>query len=157
MKNYIGSVKSLFLLLSISLIFGLGTNIQISNAEILSDNPGNFKILSRTSIQNTRLMSRTENNFVISFDMSNKEGAQPDLKYGLQLIEESENGQVIADEKIFSEVFTLGPNETITREVNYTAPSYLVGEYSIWLIIENSSGLNQGVGTVGKVQLLGDD
>jgi len=157
MKNYICSVKSLFLLTLVSLVFGLGINVQVSNAEVLNDGSGNFKILSRTSIQNPKLISQIGNNFVISFDMSNKENAQPDLKYGLQLIEESENGQVIADEKIFSEIFTLGPNETITREVNYTAPSYLVGEYSIWLIIENSSGLNQGVGTVGKVQLLGDD
>ena len=157
MKNYICSVKSLFLLTLVSLVFGLGINVQVSNAEVLNDGSGNFKILSRTSIQNPKLISQIGNNFVISFDMSNKENAQPDLKYGLQLIKDSENGQTIIDEKIFSEVFTLGPNETITREVNYIAPSYLVGEYSIWLIIENSSGLNQGIGTVGKVQLLGDD
>jgi hypothetical protein len=57
------------------------------------------------SFSNAEIVSQADRNFVLSFDISNKTGAQPDIKYGVQLFQVTSKGVSKVDETVYDEVF----------------------------------------------------
>ena len=60
------------------------------------------------------------------------------------------------DEIVYPEVLDLGENSKVSREVEYIAPSYLAGDYVLWVIAKNSDNLPLGQMPAGEIHLNGD-
>lgn len=113
----------------------------------------NGVILATVNIVNTKIVSQKGNIFNISFSLSNREGLQTGVKYGVKLVQESKTNQIIIDERVYDESLTLNPNTTTKKEIVYTAPASLSGSYTLMLTSNNSSGFPFGIASLGKVTL----
>jgi len=131
-----------------------------------------FEIAS-LEIYNAEIITKEEESkFILSFDFFNKKGVQTDIKYAIQLIRKSERKvslfsifnsakeeiyevQVVLDEKIYSEKLTLKENETLHKEIEYTVPDYLSGEFDVWIIAKNSNGVLLSIANPGKINFNG--
>ncbi len=58
----------------------------------------NTVVLATVNIQNAKIVSQKDNTFNISFSLSNREGVQSGVKYGIELIKDN---KYVVDEKIF--------------------------------------------------------
>jgi hypothetical protein len=111
----------------------------------------NQALVATVNLVNPRIVSQDNNNFKIAFGISNKEGLQAGVKYGIQLVPDS--AKYIADEKVYEESLTLNENTTIKREITYGAPSNLSGSYTLYLLINNESSFPFAMNSLGKVKL----
>lgn len=76
----------------------------------------------------------------ISFDLSNREGIQSDIRYGVELINKDNNQ--IADLDLVNTALTLGENSSKNISLSYTVPNYIPnGTYKLMIISQNASGL----------------
>jgi hypothetical protein len=94
--------------------------------------------IATVNIYDAKIDARDGNNFTVSFDISNREGVQPDIRYGIEL---RKAGGGIAHSYVFPETVSLGRNETIKKTVNYAAPGMFSGKYELWAVSRNTSGL----------------
>ncbi|MFH0852051.1 MAG: CARDB domain-containing protein [bacterium] len=113
---------------------------------------GQITLIATVNIYNARIISQTGNNFRIGFEIYNREKIQPDIRYGIRLTKDNK----IIDEKNYAEALTLGKEELVKKEVEYSAPAYLKGSFEIWVVSANSRGLPLGINTAGSVSLSGD-
>lgn len=102
------------------------------------------------NLRNTA-MSYEDNQVAIFFDLTNGQGTQSGIKYGVHLLKD---GMVI-DEKIYDKVISLKEDEVLSQKVKYMAPNFLQGEYSLQLVVENEAGVPLSFETVGSVILNG--
>lgn len=149
LKLFISSVFVLGSLLIAPVIFAEGT-IETTSAPQPS---GNVIVASTVNIKNAKIVSQDNNNFKISFDLTNREGLQSGVKYGVQLVGDGVKGQYLADEKVYPENVTLYENSSVSKEILYNAPANLAGEYTLWISSKNTSGFSFGVAFVEKVSL----
>ncbi|HAE36244.1 TPA: hypothetical protein DCX66_04050 [Candidatus Nomurabacteria bacterium] len=110
-------------------------------------------VLATVNIVNASIVSEKDNVFNISFSLSNREGLQTGVKYGVKLVKESTKGQFVVDEKIYDESLTLNPNTEVKKEVTYTAPASLSGSYTLMLTSQNINAFPFGSTSLGKVTL----
>lgn len=121
-----------------------------------TDSGGSSPItLATVDIYRTKIISQKDNNLTIDFDISNGAGVQPGVKYSVVLMRGDINSQIMADQKVYGETLVLGPNTTVHKEIIYTAPSYLKGDFSVWVMSDNDRGLPLGQGLAGKITLNG--
>jgi hypothetical protein len=99
-------------------------------------------------------LSKENNNFKIYFNLSNAEIIQSGVKYGVKLVEESTNGPVVIDEKIYPETLSLFENSVSSEIIDYSAPKNLSGLYSIFVEASNEKGFSYGSTYVGEVTLV---
>ncbi|MEA2112997.1 MAG: hypothetical protein U9P50_03470 [Patescibacteria group bacterium] len=92
-----------------------------------------------------------DNDISVSFDITNGEGAQSGIKYGIRLIED---GGTI-DEKVYTEVLDIGEMETLSRDLKYSAPAFLRGTYGLEIVARNEAGLPVAINNVGDIVLDG--
>jgi len=158
---------------------------NISNAqEVINDDYDqpieDATVISSVELYDSEIISQENNDIDISFNLFNGGRTERGIKYGIQLIsyvkvdkserpldeedifsqvqmQEVSEMQVILDEKIYEEIVTIKNNETINKNILYTAPSYLNGEFEIWLIAKNSSGILLALNNLGKILLEGDN
>ena len=110
-------------------------------------------VVATVNIQDAKIVSQKENVFQISFVLSNREGLQTGVNYGVKLVANSTSGQVLVDEIMYPEKLTLLPNSRITKEITYTAPSQLNGTYALVLFSNNASGFPFAISYVDDVAL----
>ncbi len=122
-----------------------------------SSTPATAVTVATVNIYNARIVTQSDNTVTLSFDLSNRENIQPDIQYAVDLIQQGVNGQSIIDEHVYAEVVSLGENQTVSRQIDYTAPSYLAGEYQIWLVAKNHNGMMLALANPGEVTLKGDN
>jgi hypothetical protein len=146
MKNLLKLFSSTILLFILSLFVG---------NQFLSVTPVSAGIVTLATVNtgNIEIVSQKDNTFQISFDISNREGIQTGVKYGVFLTKETENGIAVIDEKIYDESLTLVSGNVVSREVTYTAPDTLSGEYTLMFKASNSNGFTFGIRDIGKVTL----
>lgn len=108
-------------------------------------------LVATVNIYNATIVSQSGRTINISFDLANREGIQPEVKYGVSLTQSTPDGQVIADEKVFDEVLTLGAGAQVRREITYVVPAQLSGTYDLWISSRSSRGLPFGSSLLGKV------
>ena len=145
-------ISSVFVLVSILVAPAIFAEGELTTGNTKTEN-SNAVITSTVNIEEWRILSQDNNNFKISFDLTNKEGLQSGLKYGVELIGQNDKGQYMADEKVYPENITLYENSRVSKEISYTAPSNLTGDYTLWITVKNTSGFRFGIVFVGKVTL----
>ncbi|MFA6047203.1 MAG: hypothetical protein WCV59_04535 [Parcubacteria group bacterium] len=112
--------------------------------------------IATVNIYNTKLVSQDGNRLKISFDLNNQKKIQPGIKYAVTLTKEENGNQIVVAEKIYDETLTLGPGETVKKEVEYLAPKYLDGKFQIWVRSQSDKGLLLALGEAGDINLTGD-
>ena len=85
-------------------------------------------IIATTAVREATIVSAEKNIINLSFKISNEEGIQAGMKYGIQLIKETKEGGFVADEYISDEVLSIGENTSISKTFTYTAPSNINGK-----------------------------
>ena len=108
-------------------------------------------LVATVNIVDASIISQDNNVFAITFDLSNREGLQTGVMYGVRLL--SGDGKSLVDEKVYEEKLTLYEHSTVTKTINYTAPSTLSGEYVLLLVSNNQSNFPFGIASLGKVKL----
>ncbi|QQS61290.1 MAG: hypothetical protein IPN70_05400 [Candidatus Moraniibacteriota bacterium] len=105
-----------------------------------------------TEVMDARILSQRGNVFDIEFSLTNGLGIQPDVRYSIRLVDGTTNDFYFAtlDEKIYPEIISLGENASLKKQITYTAPEYLSGEYTLSLFASNSSGRLLSLNTVGE-------
>lgn len=107
---------------------------QTSSAAPVSPPPA--ELYATVGINNAVLKAQNGNTFTISFDLANREGVQPDVRYAVVL---TQNGKVV-DLHPYDDKITLGTNDSVSRTISYTAPATFAGTYSLALSVRNGSG-----------------
>ncbi len=110
-------------------------------------------VVATVNISNAKIVLSNDRDYKISFDISNRVGAQPQIKYSVRLTSSSTN-QVIFDEKVYEETISLAENTKITKVIDYSIPSSIsVGTYRMWIDSKNENGLSLGTALVGEVKI----
>lgn len=118
--------------------------------------PVSSEVFATVNIYNATTTSQTGNTFTIDFDISNREGVQLGVRYGVSLVKISATGAIsVADEHVYDETLTLGAGEMVHKTITYTAPASLSGEYTLILASKSSSGVPFAIETLGNVTLAG--
>ena len=112
-------------------------------------------VVATVNIFNAKIVSQQRNVFTVSFDLSNREGAQPGVRYAVQMV--GSDGHTVVDEKIYPEVVNLDRHTDYLKKIDYTAPSYLAGKYRLMLVSRNENGLPLARAFAGEVVLTGDN
>lgn len=139
------------------LVLLISTFISSSVFAAVSDDkkiPQESVILADVNIREARIISTEGNTFKISFSVSNGQGLQTGVKYGVSLVSSSTQKPIIMDEKVYEESLSLPENSTIKKEITYIAPGVLDGKYKIYVTSKNESGFPFGAGLAGEVTLV---
>lgn len=110
-------------------------------------------IVAMVNISNAKIVNQVGNNFNISFTISNGEGVQSNVKYGIRLLKKEAAAQAIVDQKTYDESFTLPENSSFTKEIIYSAPESLSGAYTLLITSSNSNGFPFATVSLGEVKL----
>jgi hypothetical protein len=108
-------------------------------------------LVATVNIEDARIMSQDKNLFNIAFTLSNREGLQTGVKYGVQLV--ADGAKYISDEKVYDDSVTLYENSNVKKEIVYEAPKTLSGNYTLYLVSNNESNFPFGVTVLGKAKL----
>jgi len=96
-------------------------------------------------LDDIKVISQDGNRLKVSFNIINYgHRIQSNIKYGIFLIPKKDSLEIIQNktgEKVYLEEISLIEHEGINRTVEYTAPSYLAGEYLLSIGLYVSSGL----------------
>lgn len=110
-------------------------------------------IIAESNIINARITSQKENKFNISFMISNGEGVQTGIKYGINLYKLNNEKQVLVDSKIYDDSLTLNSNSKINKDIVYEAPMQLSGDYELYVFGSNDLGLIFSSNKVADIKL----
>ena len=112
--------------------------------------------LANLNLTNAAILSQDNQNIKIGFDLENSSVTpQPDIKYGVQLIQTTKEGQNIVDSYVASEVLAIPGSQTAHKEITYNLPTFLTGTYDLWVMAKTTGGLILGLANPGKVTLSG--
>lgn len=137
----------------LALPFGVfGQEVQENSQSNIEDDG---VIVANVDFKNFQVISQERNDFKISFDISNGEKSQSKVKYSVIIVEKNGNAYESVDEKIFDEAINIASNQIINREVEYSAPDYLTGNYGLMLQSKNEAGLILALSSVKEVILSG--
>ena len=143
-------ISVLGIFLSLSLTFSTAL-YEVDEVETTADGDKSSNVIANVGIEDEHIISQEGNKFKIYFNFTNEEGLQSGVKYGVQLIPES--GDYIAHEEVYDESVTLYENSEQSREVEYTAPSYIGCTYILQLVSMNESSFPFAFVSLGKVKL----
>jgi len=122
-----------------------------------TDIPSGAVLVATVNIENAKIVSQNDRDFKISFDISNSSGIQSQVRYSVKLTKVLDNVDYPIDEKIYSEVLSLGSNITINKNISYKLPSVLSrGTYRLWVSSSNNNGLPFGAAYVGNFDIEDD-
>ena len=109
-------------------------------------------VVATVNIYDAKILDQDGNTFTISFDLTNREGAQSGIRYAIELLDRQ---QTTVDEVVYADVTNLESNSHIIKNIRYTAPAYLSGTYQMSLVSENTNGLVLAHASLGTVTLSG--
>ncbi len=111
-----------------------------------------FITVATVNIQNIQFLKQEGNVFTFAFDISNREGIQPEVIYSVKLLKKESRGFSLADQKVYgNDILRLGTNDSVHKVISYSVPSYLKGTYVIEVEAKNADGM-----PFGLVQLPGE-
>lgn len=113
---------------------------------------GKGVLVASIDIENAKIVFQDGKTFKISFTMKNGEGTQTGVKYGVKLFSDDKN-QSLVDEKVYDESLTLTPNSSISREITYTPPANLSGNFVLILNSKNTSNFPFAFSVLGKIKI----
>ncbi len=125
---------------------------QVATPTNVAENEGTALLVATVNITNANYVQQG-NLFTISFDISNRIGVQPGIRYGVILTKKGDRGSLVVHQRAYDEVLTLGENSLQRKQVSYWAPESLSGEFSLALVSESESGLRYAYIPLGTVVL----
>lgn len=130
----------LFSILSfVSCLFFSQHTVYAKSASPGSDS--NEGIIANVALTNPQLVQEgTE--ISVSFTLSNEKNTQTGIRYGARIVPKgSEPLSLAGHEFIQDESLSIAPNTSYERKIKFTIPSYLSGEYDLFLVAKNKSGI----------------
>jgi hypothetical protein len=115
------------------------------------------KVVARVNLYNAKIISQQEGFFELSFDVANSGDVQPGLNYKVQLIKKDGEKGIVWDEKKYPDEISLDALGLISRQVEYKVPEYFKGDYEIWIVLENASGMMLSKIKSGNISLDGNE
>ena len=109
--------------------------------------------LSDVDFSNFEIISQEGNNFELTFTISNGQRAQSGVRYGVALNPKDVYPVGVANEYVYSELLTLDSNYETTKNIKYTAPYNLEGDYEIRIVAKNKQGLILGLSKYEEIKL----
>lgn len=147
-------MKKIFNIVSITILASFLFSSVVLAADVpVKKAPEQAVLVVTVSIENAKIVSQEGNTFNISFDITNKQIPQADVRYGVRLIKESADGQILIDEKVYEDSFSLSENTSVSKKIIYQAPVFLSGSYILLLSSNNSGGLPLAMKNFGNVTL----
>jgi hypothetical protein len=111
--------------------------------------------VATVNVYNAKIDSQTGDTLNISFDLTNKTGVQPQIRYAIMLIKQTSSTQTLVDEKVYNDVISLGENDQRHITAIYQAPAFLNGTYMVAIDTRNESGFPFGTTPISQVTLTG--
>jgi len=139
-------------LCSFAALFALYNPLHQSHAFAASTSTVSSLPISTLSIYGAKVATSSNNTIVVTFALHNDTGAQPDIRYGVELLS-TQKGQTntVLDQYLSSETLSLAEKQTVGRTVSYAAPAYLPGgTYRILVIAQTDAGTPLGFAVAGK-------
>ncbi len=112
-------------------------------------------LISTVNIYNAKIAKydQEKSELKIFFDIYNREKAQPQIMYAIQLIKEENGKQYLADEKLYDKMISLSENQASSESIIYSVPGYLSGKYKVFVKNINTKGMDLAVAYVGEADL----
>lgn len=120
-------------------------------------NPEEGRLVATVNFYVVEIKNPGNNEFEITFVANNAENVQPGIRYAISLQREKDSHQEVFARKVYDEVLSLGPGETVERTVKYSAPKNLSGEFDLFLESASTDGLLLAIVNGGKVKIEGDE
>jgi hypothetical protein len=146
-----------FLCLAFIVTFFVGAMPRGLDAQVSSKVKNETSIVASVDVFNAKIISQNENKFQISFDIFNEQGIQPDVRYAVILVKKTSQGDIVVDNNTYEEVLNIGAGQTIKKEVEYNAPTFLKGDFTASVYVFTSDSLPLGIGFLGPIKLIGVD
>ena len=146
MRFYL-KVSVLFLMLV--LFFGMARAQNQANSDAI--------LVATVNLYDANIVSQDQNKVTVGFDINNRYQVQPNIKYGIILIQSNGKTSETLDTYVSDEVLSLGENQTVHKEIVYSAPQYLQGNFQIWIVAKNESGLTLSFNKAGDIKLSGNN
>lgn len=143
MKNVFSKV--FVLLVSVAALGVLAANVYAENAP---------QTIATVNIYNAKVDSQSGNVFNLSFDISNRVGVQPNVKYSVILSTSTSTTKTVFDEYVYDDVLSLGENSSVHKKITYVAPATLSGTYELLISSKNENGFPFALASIGKVTLV---
>lgn len=155
MKKIVGLFFGAAMILSMPfLAFGQEEKIHESELGDMQE----MVTIADVNFTGAKIISQEGNNIKISFSMDNRFKSQSDILYAVKLKRNiGEDNIAIVDEKIFDEVLSIDKGQIIKKEITYSAPKFLAGEYELMLQAETQAGLVLSFYDLGSISLVGDN
>ncbi len=135
--------------IAVFLFVALITNVNAQEPE-LSVSTQQAVVVANVNVYEPTIVSQENGLLTVGFDIANNADlAQGDIKYGLDIVKATANGQTIVDSYVSPEVLALAAQTTVHKEIMYTIPSTLSGEYEVWVVSRTTSGMMLGLGRAG--------
>lgn len=108
-------------------------------------------ILANINVYESAFTQDENGRLSVSFTIQNVGDAVSGVMYGVRIVKD---GKVV-DERVYPAVLFAPTNEEIPVAILYEAPSYLIGEYDVFVIVSNQDGFDFGSGYAGKAVFSG--
>jgi hypothetical protein len=140
----------------VGLVFVLGGNARAEEPVLVSeDEDGNLvQPVATVNVWNVRLIKQEGRTLHIAFDIFNRTGIQPAVMYSVNLLRSNPDGStVLVDRFVADEKLSLIANQTINKDITYTAPATVTDEqlYRLEVQASNPDGLPLGSNEVAQI------
>jgi hypothetical protein len=113
-----------------------------------TDAPVESVLMATVNIYDSEYEKTGTNSYSISFRLHNRVGIQPNIRYGIGLIDVE--SRLMADLQLVNESITLGENEGRNITLEYTIPAFIPdGTYRIVTTARNQNGLPLATRPIG--------
>jgi hypothetical protein len=143
--------KSILMALAMALGIATGASAQESSP----NENGTSVVVATVGITDAKVVSQKENTLNIAFNITNRTGAQPGLKYAVTLLKQDGQEMKVFDQRIYDETLSVGADETVHKEITYVAPGSLRGKYIPTIEVRNSEGFMFQTASLEEVTLQG--
>jgi hypothetical protein len=117
--------------------------------QVYAATPSAF-LAATVSIQNPYIRETLGHTVTIEFDLTNRVGFQPDVRYSVGLFTAANKNLI--DEKVYDDNVVLSDNDSVHKKIEYTAPEYASGAYQLFLSAQSSGGFPYGSIKLGDVK-----
>jgi hypothetical protein len=101
--------------------------------------PGQMIVVADVNFRNPILLKQEGNKLELYFRLENNlSESEAGIRYGVRLVKDNN----LADEKVYTEdILSVEGDSSIQKMFSYEAPAYLAGDFELWLVAKNESGL----------------
>ena len=139
--------------------FGLGLLVsafvfalpQNAIAQEAIDVAGGGVVVATVNIYDAKIVAQSGRELRISFDLYNRKGVQPQVRYAIQLQKADGGTPYVVAQKVYDETVTLREDQTISRTVNFVVPAYISGRYDVMVLAMNEQSLPFGINSAGII------